>query len=67
MNIPITIIKKKLLGGPLIQKHFDSNCSRETVGPVCLIMNSICANIGSAHQVDRGSQEKRERDEEKAV
>lgn len=44
--------------------RFDSDHITETVGAVCLIINSICVNIWNAHQVDRGSQEKRERHRE---
>lgn len=56
--------KTKWPGGAVIQR-FDWNYRKETVGSVCLIINSICVNIGSAHQVDRGSQEKGERDGER--
>lgn len=62
-NIGDTVIKK-WPGGALNQR-FDLNYRKETVGSVCLIINSICVNIGDAHQVDRGSQEKRKRDGEK--
>ncbi len=51
-------------GGALIQR-LDSNYRSKTVGSVCLIINSICVNIGDAHQVDTGSREKGERDRAK--
>lgn len=60
----VTVIIIIQPGGALI-RLFDSNYRAETVGPVWLIINSICVNIGNTHQVDRGSQERRERDREK--
>lgn len=54
----VTVVLIIWLGGALIQ-HFNSNYRAETLNPVCLIINSICVNIGNTHQVDRGSQKRK--------